>query len=93
MARFKWQELLKNSVKGDSIKASNLRKIPHLKNCAYWDLAEFVGRVSYRPPLGTYEGGLVRYNGRLYYVSRAQIQALSRYVRWNLRKVVTVLDG
>jgi hypothetical protein len=93
MARFKWQELLKNSIKGDTIKASSLRKIPHLKNCPYWDQAEFVGRVSYQLPFASYEGGLVRYDGRLYYVNRAQILALSRYVRWNLRKVVTVMEG
>jgi hypothetical protein len=93
MARIKWQELLKNSIKGDTITASRLRKIPHLKSCPYWDQAEFVGRVSYRLPFANYEGGLVKYDGRLYYVNRAQIQALSPYVRWNLRKVVTVMDG
>ncbi len=93
MARFKWQELLKNSIEGGSIKASSLRKIPHLKNCPYWDQADFLGRVSYRLQFANYDGGLVKYDGRLYYVNRAQIQALSRYVRWNLKKVVTVLDG
>jgi hypothetical protein len=93
MARFKWQELLRNSVASDSIKASTLRKIPQLKSCPYWDQAEFVGRISYRLPFANYDGGLVKYDGRLYYVNRAQIQALSQYVRWNLKKVVTVMDG
>jgi hypothetical protein len=93
MSRIKWQEVLRRSVVSDSIKASSLRKIPHLKSCPYWDQAEFVGRVSYRLAFASYEGGLVRYDGRLYYVNRAQIIALSHYVRWDLKKVITVQDG
>jgi hypothetical protein len=39
-----------------------------------------------------YDGGLVKYDGRIYYVNRSQIEALNRFVRWNTRKQITVLE-
>jgi hypothetical protein len=88
----KWQDLLKDSVKGNSIKASSLRRIPQLKTCPYWDRAEFLGTISHRVALANYDGGLVKYDGRIYYVNRSQIEALRAYVRWNQRKKITVLE-
>ncbi len=88
----KWQEILRDSVKGNSIKASTLRKIPQLKTCPYWDRAVFLGTISHRVALANYDGGLVNYDGRIYYVSRSQIEALRPYVRWNQRKQITVLE-
>jgi hypothetical protein len=89
----KWQDFLRNTVKGESITAGNLRKIPHLKTCPYWDRAVFMGRVIHRLPFANYDGGLVKYDGRIYYVNRSQIEALSSYIRWDLKKHITVIEG
>ena len=89
----KWQEILRNSVSGETVKADTLRKIPHLKTCPYWDRATFLGWVSYALKFASYDGGLVKYDNRIYYVNRSQIEALRPYVRWDLRKKVTVVKG
>jgi hypothetical protein len=89
----KWQEFLRNTVKGECITASSLRKIPHLKTCPYWDRAIFMGRISHRLQFANYDGGLVQYDGRIYYVNRSQIEALSSYIRWDLKKHITVVEG
>jgi hypothetical protein len=34
----------------------------------------------------------VKYEGRIYYVNRSQIEALRAFVRWNQRKKITVID-
>jgi hypothetical protein len=88
----KWQDYLKNAVNEETIKASSLRKIPHLKACPYWDRAIFMGRVSHRLKFANYDGGLVKYDGRIYYVNRSQIEALNRFVHWNMKKQITVLE-
>jgi hypothetical protein len=88
----KWQDLLRHSVKGNSIRASLLKKIPHLKSCPYWDRAEFIGRLSHRVRFANYNGGLVLYDNRIYYVNLSQIEALRRYVKWDLRKSVSVVE-
>jgi hypothetical protein len=88
----KWQDLLKNAVSKETIKASNLRRIPQLKACPYWDRAVFLGRISYRVPVANYDGGLVKYDGRIYYVNRSQIEALRAFVHWDLRKNITVIE-
>ena len=88
----KWQDYLKNAVNEETIRASSLRKIPHLKSCPYWDRAVFIGRVNHRLRFANYDGGLVKYDGRIYYVNRSQIEALNRFVHWNLKKQITVLE-
>ena len=88
----KWQEILRDAVKGDSIRVSALRRIPQLKDCPRWDLASFLGRVIYRLPFASYDGGLVKYDGRIYYVNRAQIEALRAYVRWDVNKTLVVME-
>jgi hypothetical protein len=88
----KWQDLLRHSVKHESIKSSNLRKIPHLKTCPYWDRAVFLGRITHRVKLANYDGGLVNYDGRIYYVNMSQIEALRAFVRWDLKKFIHVIE-
>ena len=88
----KWQEILRNSVKGDSISSTSLRKIPHLKDCPFWDQAEFIGRIYYKVKYGTYDGGLVKYDGRIYYINKGQMEALRSFLHWDLKKVVTVIE-
>ncbi len=88
----KWQEILRGSASGETIKATALRKIPHLKACPYWDRATFLGCVSYHLRFANYDGGLVKYDNRIYYVNRSQIEALRPWVRWDLRKKVTVIQ-
>jgi hypothetical protein len=88
----KWQDLLRNSVSKETIKASNLRRIPHLTDCPFWDRAVFLGRVSHRVKVANYDGGLVSYENMIYYVNRSQIEALRSYVHWNLRKSITVIE-
>ncbi len=87
----KWQDVLSNSVHKETIKASNLRHIPQLKSCPFWDRAVFLGRILHRTPVANYDGGLVKYDGRIYYVNRSQIEALRAFVRWNPRKTITVI--
>ncbi len=89
----KWQDVLRNSVSKESIKASNLRRIPQLKACPYWDRAIFLGTLTYKVQFANYDGGLVKYDGRIYYVNRSQIEALSTYVRWDMKKRITVIEG
>jgi hypothetical protein len=89
----KWQDLLDDSVKNETIKSSILRKIPQLKACPYWDRAVFLGTISHRLRFANYDGGLVKYNGRIYYVNRSQIEALRGFVHWDRRKHITVVEG
>ena len=87
-----WQDILRNAVSKETINASNLRRIPHLTDCPFWDRAVFLGRISYRMRVANYDGGLVRYDGRIYYVNWSQIESLRKYVRWNLRKTIRVIE-
>jgi hypothetical protein len=88
----KWQDVLRNSVSNEAIRASNLRRIPQLKACPFWDRAVFLGRISHKVKVANYDGGLVKYDGRIYYVNRSQIEALQSFVHWDLKKTIAVMD-
>jgi len=88
----KWQDVLRNSVHKETIRAGNLRHIPQLKTCPFWDRAVFLGRVIYNTPVANYDGGLVKYDGRIYYVNRSQIEALRSFVKWDTRRTIAVID-
>ncbi len=88
----KWQELLSNAVHKETIKASSLRHIPQLKACPFWERALFLGRITYKTPVANYDGGLVKYDGRIYYVNRSQIEALREFVHWDQRKTISIID-
>jgi len=75
----------------ETIRAESLRKVPHLKSCPYWDRATFLGWVCHRLQFAYYDGGLVRYNDRVYYVNRTQIESLRPWLHWNLRKTISVI--
>ncbi len=81
-----------NASANESIKASTLRKMPQLKACPYWDSAVFLGRLVYRSQVASYDGGIVKYEGKLYYVNRSQIEALQTFIRWDQRKRITVIE-
>jgi len=88
----KWQDVLSDSVHKETIKASNLKHIPQLKACPFWDRAVFLGRIQHKTTVANYDGGLVKYDGRIYYVNRSQIDALRLFVHWNQRKTITVIE-
>jgi hypothetical protein len=69
-----------------------LRRIPQLKACPFWDRAVFLGKIAYRVKVANYDGGLVKYDGRIYYVNRSQIEALQAFVHWDLKKNITVTN-
>jgi len=81
-----------DAVHQGTIKASSLRHIPQLKACPFWDRAVFLGRIVHKTKVANYDGGLVKYEGRTYYVSRSQIEALRAFVHWNQKNAISVID-
>lgn len=79
-------------VPENTIKASTLSKVPHLKSCPYWDRAKFLGRITHHLQFGNYDGALVKYENKVYYVNRSQVEALRPWIRWDMRKKVTVIE-
>ncbi|HPO50232.1 MAG TPA: hypothetical protein PLO89_07920 [Spirochaetota bacterium] len=92
MSNFKIEEVLRNAVADNKIKASHLKHLPQLKTCDSWSQAVFLGRVSFKFKYSEYEGGLIKLNGKLYYINQKQIQAVSSFVKWNTSRYIDVID-
>ena len=89
---YKWEEILRNCVSGNSVKSIELQHIPKLKDCNSWYEAIFLGRVRHKFKFTTLDGGLVRKSGKLYYVNAKQIMALARLYKWNTSNVINVIE-
>ena len=92
MSNFKIEEALRNAVNDNKIKATHLKHLPQLKTCDAWSQVTFLGRVSFKFKYSNYEGGLVKLNGKLYYINQKQIQAVSTFVKWNTAHYIEVVN-
>jgi len=88
----KWEEILRNCVVDNKIKALHLKVIPKMKDCERWQDVLFLGRIHYKFKYTEYNGGLIRFNGKLFYINPRQIQALSNIHKWNISNEIQVVD-
>jgi hypothetical protein len=92
MADYKWEEILRNCISDNKIKASHLQHIPQLKTCDNWSDAKFIGRVLHKFKYTVYDGGLVKLSGRIYYINSKQIQAVTTFIRWDTSNLIKVIE-
>lgn len=92
MGLYKWEEILKNCIKDNTIKSIHLQHIPKLKDSDNWQAAEFLGRVQYDFKYTSVDGGLVRLRGKLFYVNIKQIQVLQKLYKWDIKKQIKVIE-
>jgi hypothetical protein len=84
-------DFFSKSFDGHSMKASHLQHVPKMKDCENWTKVEFLGRVKHEFKLSKLDGGLVRYNGKIYYININQIMVLAGLYKWNTGKSIKVL--
>jgi hypothetical protein len=86
-----WEKLLADSVIDGRIRELHLKKIPVLKTCNNWKDVQAIGWVDYRMKYSYYKGGLVKLNGKLYFVPEKVINALSEYINWKFPRRIDVI--
>lgn len=78
-----WERILADSVKDGVMKELHLRKLPVLKQVDNWRKVELVGWIDHQMKHTYYKGGLVKLNGKLYFVQDKTIKALQEFMNWN----------
>jgi hypothetical protein len=86
-----WEKILADSVQNGTIKELYLRKLPLLKTVDNWKRVELVGSVDHQMKYTHYKGGLVRLNGKLYFVQEKTITALREFMKWDFPAKITVV--
>ena len=86
-----WEKILVDSVKDGTIKELYLRKLPVLRTVDNWKRVELIGLVDHQMKYTYYKGGLVKLNGKLYFVQDKTIKALEEFMKWNFPKKIVVL--
>ncbi len=86
-----WEKILVDSVKDGVIRELHLRKLPVLRTVDNWRKVELIGWVDYQMKHAYYNGGLVKVNGKLYFVQDKTIKALQEYMDWKFPLKIKVI--
>jgi hypothetical protein len=88
-----WEKILADSVVNGTIKELHLRKLPFLKTVDNWKKVELIGSVDYQMKYTYYKGGLVKLNGKLFFVQDKILQALQGFMKLDFPvKIVVIKD-
>lgn len=86
-----WEDLLKDSVKEGRIRELYLKKIPTLKTCNNWRDVKPIGWIDHKMQYSHYKGGLVKLNGKIFFVTDKTISALSPYMEFKFPQLIEVI--
>ena len=92
MGDINWEEILRNSVVDNKIKAIYLKSVPQLKTCDDWGSVTFLGTVYHKFRYSEYDGALIKRHGRLYYINKKQLLGVATVMKWKTDKAIKVID-
>ena len=83
--------LQQHGLNENNIRELYLYKIPVLKNCENWALVKEIGLVEFKGKHALYNGALVSYGEKVFYIPHSRIEALSPYRKWKFRNKINVI--
>ncbi len=86
-----WEKILSDAVKDGNIRELHLRKLPVLKTTTNWNKVDLLGYIDHQFKYTHYKGGLVKLDGKLYFVKDSTIRALQEFLNWKLTKKINVI--
>lgn len=86
-----WESILSDAVRDGQIRELHLRKLPILKTTTNWRKVELLGWVDHHMKYTHYRGGLVKLNGKLFFVQERTINALQEFMDWKFPKRINVI--
>ena len=69
-----WELLLARSIENNNIRELYLYQLPILKTCDNWAAVKEIGRVSFQGKHSNYNGGIVKYAEKLYFVPTSKME-------------------
>ncbi len=86
-----WETILRNAVSNGKIREIHLGKIPVLKTCDNWKNVKPIGWVDHKMKHSHYKGGLVKLEGKIYFVKDITLYALNQYIEFKFSKLIDVI--
>ena len=87
-----WETVLRDTVKDGKIRELHLSKIPVLKTCDNWKKVKPIGWVDHKMMHSHYKGGLVKFNGKIYFVREMTLNAINRYIEFKFSQLIEVIE-
>ena len=86
-----WETILSRSIQNYSIRELYLYQFKVLRTCNNWLAVKEVGRVDFKGKHADYNGGIVKYAEKFYFVPDSILQVLTTYRKWNFTKTIKVV--
>ena len=87
-----WENELKVLLEEYKIRELHLRFVPVLKNCDNWLNVKEVGFIDHRTKYAHYNGLVVEYGEKNYFLPMRKLDALKPYRSWNIKKSIQVIE-
>lgn len=86
-----WETLMARSLTEGKVRELYLYKLPVLKTCDNWPAVKEIGKVNFKGKHSDYNGAIVKYAERLFFLPDPRIEALAPYRKWNLKNTIRVI--
>jgi len=85
-------KLVVDGLKHSRIRELYLYQVPILKTVDDWGAVKEIGKVSFQGKHASYNGGLIEYKGKIYFVKDSTIVALTSFRKWNFKAKIEVVN-
>jgi len=86
------KEIIQKIETKGSIDKSDLKRLQTLKDCTDWNSVKPLGLIDFHSDFHHYEGGIVEFQGNPCYITKNQISALMKFVKWKFKHSIKVID-
>jgi len=86
------QNLVIDGLEHDRIRELYLYKIPVMKTVNNWNDVKEVGSISFKGKHANYNGGLISYKTKIYFITQSTMSALSTLRKWKFKKRIQVVS-
>lgn len=86
-----WQTIMERHLEDNKVRELHLYQVPLLKTCDNWGAAKELGRIDFKGKHANYNGGLIKYANKIYFIPNARIEALAPYRKWNFKAKIKVI--
>ena len=82
---------VERDLEDGNIRELYLYKLPVLKTVENWNEVQEVGRIAFKGKHANYNGGLVIFSGRYFFVPDARLNAIASLRKWKFTKTIKVI--
>ncbi|MDH5719954.1 MAG: hypothetical protein OEZ13_04950 [Spirochaetia bacterium] len=85
------QKLVEDGLEKNRIRELYLYKVPTIRNVDDWTKVKEVGKIYFKGKHSTYNGGLIQYGNKYFFITDTVIVSLTKFRKWKFPTEIQVV--